>query len=63
MTVYKGERAVISMRPQHKKIHTKFQAGGCRVDIYSVKKCTKCGAIKDRVKSNSITYAKCIHKG
>ena len=45
------------------KIHTKFQAGGCRVDIYSVKRCTKCGAIKDRVKSNSITYAKCIHKG
>ena len=45
------------------KIHTKFQAGGCRVDIYSVKKCTKCGAIKDRVKSNSITYEKCIHKG
>ena len=45
------------------KIHTKFQAGGCRVDIYSVKRCTKCGAIKDRVKSNSITYEKCIHKG
>lgn len=45
------------------KIHTKFQAGGCRVDIYSVKRCKKCGAIKDRVKSNSITYAKCIHKG
>lgn len=48
--------------PATQKVHTKFQSGGCRVDIYSVKTCDKCGAIKDKVKTNSISYEKCIHK-
>lgn len=47
--------------PATQKVHTKFQSGGCRVDIYSVKRCDKCGAIKDKTKTNSISYEKCIH--
>lgn len=47
--------------PATQKVHIKFQSGGCRVDIYSVKRCDKCGAIRDKVKTNSISYEKCIH--
>lgn len=43
------------------KVHAKFASGGCKVDVYSVKKCTKCATIKDKKLTNSVTYKKCIH--
>jgi len=42
--------------------HTKKSNGGCTYTVYSVKRCTKCGAIKDKTYVSSTNYAVCPHK-
>lgn len=42
--------------------HKLNSSGGCTYSKYSAKRCSKCGAIKDRTFISSSTYAVCPHK-
>jgi hypothetical protein len=42
--------------------HKKNSSGGCTYSTYSAKKCSKCGALKDRKLIKSVTYPTCPHK-
>ena len=41
--------------------HSKFSNGGCIVNVYDAKKCTKCNNIVRGSQINSYTYAVCPH--
>lgn len=41
--------------------HELHSDGSCTVTYYSVKRCTKCGNMKDKTYSNKATFEKCIH--
>lgn len=42
--------------------HTKKSNGGCTYTVYSIKRCSKCGAIKDKTFVSTTNYATCPHK-
>lgn len=42
--------------------HTKKSNGGCDYTLYSIKRCSKCGAIKDKTYISTTNYAVCPHK-
>jgi len=43
------------------QIHIKDNSSGCAVEIYSAKRCAKCGHVKKGALKNKLTYLKCPH--
>ena len=46
---------------QH-QLHVGNSSGGCTITMYTLKRCSKCGLVKDRVKAGYYTFPKCTHK-
>lgn len=42
--------------------HLTNSSGGCTITMYTLKRCSKCGLVKDRVKAGYYTFPKCTHK-
>ena len=46
---------------QH-QLHVGNSSDGCTITMYTLKRCSKCGLVKDRVKAGYYTFPKCTHK-
>ena len=46
---------------QH-QLHVGNSSDGCTITMYTLKRCSKCRFVKDRVKAGYYTFPKCTHK-